>query len=109
MVEKKAKAVKKIIKVIDYCPGDEYLITMLCCYYTQFCSANKADKEFQYNIANKFDTIGVISNVGLTTFKVQTDVEFCEDIKENLQSYCDCGGDLDLLIESFKNLPELIK
>lgn len=109
MVEKKTKAVEKIIKMIDDCPGDAYLITMLCCYYAQFCSANKANKEFQYNIANKFDTIGVISNVGLTTFKVQTDVEFCKDIKENLQSYCNCGGDLDLLIKSFENLPELIK
>lgn len=108
MVEKKAKAVKKIIKVIDDCPGDEYLITMLCCYYEQFCFANKV-KDFKYNITNKFDIISIISNLGLTAFKVQTDIEFCKELKEILQSYCDCGSDLDLLIESFENLPELIK
>ena len=105
---KKAKTVKKIIKAIDDCPGDEYLITMLCCYYEQFCFANKV-KDFKYNITNKFDIISIISNLGLTAFKVQTDIEFCKELKEILQSYCDCGNDLDLLIESFENLPELIK
>ena len=95
---------QKIIKVIDNCIDDYSSINLLCCCYEKFASANKADKEFKYKTVNEFGKIAVICNLGLEEFKVQTDVEFCKKLQEDLNSYAECGGDLGLVIDSFNEL-----
>lgn len=97
---------QKIIKVIDDCVGDYSNINLLCRCYNKFVSANKADKEFKYKTVNEFGQIAIICNLGLENFRVYTDVEFCDKLKEDLNSYYECGGDLDLLIDSFNDLIE---
>lgn len=100
------KKYDRIIKRIDMCIGDYSNIDLLCRCYNKFVSANKADKEFKYKTVNEFGQIAVICNLGLENFRVYTDVEFCDKLKEDLDSYCECGGDLDLLIDSFNDLIE---
>lgn len=97
---------QKIIKVIDDCVGDYSNINLLCRCYNKFVSANKADKEFKYKTVNEFGQIAIICNLGLENFRVYTDVEFCDKLKEDLNSYYECGGDLGLLVDSFNDLIE---
>ena len=98
------KKYDRIIEMIDDCIGDESKINLLCCCYEKFISANKANKEFKYKVINEFGQIAVICNLGLEEFKVQTDVEFCKKLQEDLNSYAECGGDLGLVIDSFNEL-----